>query len=198
IIAQFRANGLEGVFNVKSELADALEFAGLPKPAPPPPKRSTMNVQFINPFINATQLTLERQAKTKLTAGKPFARTDQAAVQDFEIAGVINLASNVFQGSIALCFPEKVFIAIYANMVGEKHPRITQEMEDSASELLNIIFGMAKAELDSVGMKIEKAIPTVVRGSQLRVFQANRAVAIILPFQTDAGPFHVEIGVNPI
>ena len=70
-------------------------------------------------------------------------------------------------------------------------------MEDGAGELLNIIFGQAKALLnDKKGFEIQKAIPTVMRGSQLQVTPMGRGTSVILPFETDSGSFHLEIAVD--
>ena len=47
-----------------------------------------------------------------------------------EIAGVISLACADFRGTIAICFRAATFLKIYENMVGEKHERISPEIED--------------------------------------------------------------------
>ncbi|OFZ54911.1 MAG: hypothetical protein A2428_11685 [Bdellovibrionales bacterium RIFOXYC1_FULL_54_43] len=154
-----------------------------------------MDVEFINPFIRATQVTLETQANTPVKIGKPYLKRDEKI--SFDIAGVISLTSNAFKGSIALCFPAKVFLAIYSNLLGEKHDVITKEIEDAAGEILNIIFGQAKAELNhKAGYQIQKAIPTIVRGTNLEVHHLTRNVAVILPFETDSGVFHLEISTE--
>ena len=153
-------------------------------------------MDFINPFVGATQTTLEMQAGTETTPGKPRLKKP-GEVLNVEVAGVISLTSNAFTGTIALCFPGPVFLAIYSNMLGEPFKEITREMEDGAGELLNIIFGQAKALLnDKKGFEIQKAIPTVMRGSQLQVTPMGRGTSVILPFETDAGSFHLEIAVD--
>ncbi|MGZ3696770.1 MAG: chemotaxis protein CheX [Bdellovibrionota bacterium] len=197
VSSTIRANGLDSVFNVRRTFEDALSSAGITL-SPVAPKRPSINVQFVNPFIVATQNTIETQANTKLKAGVPYVKNESLPSSRIDIAGVITLMSNVFQGSIALCFPAKVFLNIYSSMTGEDHPEITQEIADAAGEILNIIFGQAKSELNKLGMKIEKAIPTVVRGNEIQVHHVTRAVAIVLPFETAAGLFHLEIGVDPI
>ncbi|OFZ17744.1 MAG: hypothetical protein A2X94_15205 [Bdellovibrionales bacterium GWB1_55_8] len=154
-----------------------------------------MDVAFVNPFINATKMTLETQANTPVTIGKPFLKDGDNL--EFDIAGVISLTSSAFQGSIALCFPAAVFLAIYSSMLGEKHEEITKEIEDAAGEILNIIFGQAKAELnDKEGYAIQKAIPTIVRGKTLQVHHLSRSVAVVLPFETAAGRFNLEISTQ--
>jgi len=186
-----KMNGLENALSLKPSIEEALEAAGVK-----PPEKSKIDVNFINPFVNATKATFEMQANTPIRIGKPFLKkeTDKLTI---DIAGVISLTSPAFHGSIALCFPAQVFLAIYSNMLGEKHDSITREIEDAAGEILNIIFGQAKAELnDKAGYQIQKAIPTIVRGSQLEVHHLVRNVAVVLPFETDAGSFHLEVSTE--
>ncbi|OFZ03677.1 MAG: hypothetical protein A2070_14450 [Bdellovibrionales bacterium GWC1_52_8] len=168
-----------------------METAGIKTPA-----KAKFDVKFINPFITATKATFEMQANTPIRIGKPFLKKEDDKVA-IDIAGVISLTSPAFHGSIALCFPAKVFLAIYSNMLGEKHETITREIEDAAGEMLNIIFGQAKAELnDKAGYQIQKAIPTIVRGNQLEVHHLVRNIAVVLPFETDAGSFHLEVSTE--
>lgn len=188
-LSVMQLNGLDSVLNPKKSLEEAHAVAGIKV------SKGPIDVQFINPFIKATQTTLETQASTKVTIGKPYLKKDGAT--NFDIAGVISLTSEAFQGSIALCFPAKVFLAIYSNMLGEKHETITKEIEDAAGELLNIIFGQAKVELNQKGgYAIQKAIPTIVRGSGLEVHHLTRNVAVILPFETEAGSFQLEVSTE--
>jgi chemotaxis protein CheX len=110
---------------------------------------------------------------------------------------VIGLTSNNFTGSVAVCFPKQVFLTIMERMLGERHDSITRELEDGASELLNIIFGQAKRVLNEQGFSIEKAIPTIVRGTDLNVHHLTPNPTIIVPFQTDVGSFYIEIAKDP-
>jgi chemotaxis protein CheX len=78
-------------------------------------------------------------------------------------------------------------------MLGEKYPEITQELEDGASELLNIIFGQAKKVLNERGYRIEKAIPTIIRGTDVAIRHHTASPTVVLPFDTDLGVFHIEV-----
>jgi len=189
VLAVLQANGLDSALSPKKNLQEAMSHAGIQV------SRQKIDVEFINPFVRATQVTLETQANTRVKIGKPYLKKEEKI--SFDIAGVISLTSNAFKGSIALCFPAKVFLAIYSNLLGEKHDVITKEIEDAAGEILNIIFGQAKAELNhKAGYQIQKAIPTIVRGTNLEVHHLTRNVAVILPFETDSGVFHLEISTE--
>ncbi|PIU00902.1 MAG: hypothetical protein COT74_03090 [Bdellovibrionales bacterium CG10_big_fil_rev_8_21_14_0_10_45_34] len=186
---QIDKEGLESVFNPTSTLNKALLNAGLIKNTP------AIDVKFINPFIKAVLKTLGLQANTVIDIGTPRIRSESEPLQ-VDIAGVLNITSHAFHGTLAICFTKKVFLGVYANMFGETKNEITPEMEDAVGELLNIIFGSAKAELnDYQHYSIQKAIPTVVKGSQLNVHHSSSLNSVLIPFTTDFGEFFLDICV---
>jgi chemotaxis protein CheX len=153
---------------------------------------SQIDVKFIKPFIDGTINTLKVQCSVEAKPGTPFVKgtREQPA---FQLAGVIGITSEAFTGSINLCFPEAVFLAVMTNMLGEAFTSITDDLQSGAAELLNIIFGSAKIVLNEQGYAIQKAIPTVVRGEGLKATQLGQRPAIVLPFTSSVGEFHIEI-----
>ncbi len=152
------------------------------------------DVAFLNSFLVATLKALEVQCKTKVTALKPALKV--GPLPNVAIAGVLSLMSNEFSGSIVLCFSQSVFLRIYENMFDEKHEQITAEIEDAAGEILNIIYGLAKIELNQKGYNFQKALPTVLAGEKMKIRQSSSTPAIVVPFETEAGAFHIEIEFN--
>lgn len=161
-----------------------------------PPK---IDVNFVNPFITGAIETLRVQSSVEVHPEKIFLKgksTECLALTSVDIAAVIGLTSTVFKGSVAICFPQAIFLAIMGNMFGETYTEITQELEDGASELLNIIFGIAKRALNTQGYSIERALPTIVRGKDINVRHMSDKPTIVVPFQTKFGPFHIEIATE--
>jgi chemotaxis protein CheX len=154
-----------------------------------------IDVNFINPFIEGAVETLKVQCSFVATAGKPFLKGKGPDIT-IDIAAVIGLTSAAFNGSVAICFPEKIFLGIMEKMLGEKQTTITKELEDGASELLNIIFGHAKKILNQKGYAIQKAIPTIIRGKDMAVTHLTPNPTIVMPFQTELGSFHIEVATQ--
>lgn len=189
---QFKEMGLDEVFNAIDNIKEIYKYADKT------PKKAKVDTDFIRPFIVGTQQAFGVQANTPIQPEKPFAKTAQHQPQ-IAIAGVINIVSNVFRGNIALCFPKEVFLAIYKNMIDEEHTEITPEIQDACGELLNILFGVAKAELNNTqGYEIEKALPTVLSGDKIKVQQTTALPVIVLPFKTPAGYFYLELVAEKI
>ncbi|MBX7231826.1 MAG: chemotaxis protein CheX [Bdellovibrionales bacterium] len=189
LLKQIKADGIESAFHLIKSLDSLIaEEKSLAK------KNNTLNVDFINPFLLATKKTLEVQCKTKVKILKPFLKKDQ--ISNVAIASVLSLISNEFSGSIVLSFTKESFLKIYKNMFSEEHKELTAELEDAAAELLNIIYGLAKIDLNTKGFNFQKALPTILKGEKISIRQSGLEPVVIVPFETDAGPLHLEIEFN--
>lgn len=187
LIKQINADGMSQIFSMVESLDEAKKKAGIIKKS-----SSNIDVELINPFLVGAVKALEIQANTKVRPQKIHIKT--APAKDIAIAGVISLITDSFTGSITLCFSQKVFLKIYENMFGEVHETINKEIEDAAGELLNIIYGQAKIELNNKpGYNLKKALPTVLVGEKLSISQQGSSPTVIIPFETDFGTFHIEI-----
>ncbi len=156
---------------------------------------SKIDVNFINPFIEGTIETLKVQCSFTPKASRPFLKGKGPEIIT-DIAAVIGLTSPAFNGSVAVCFPKNIFLNIMERMLGEKYEEIGEELEDGACELLNIIFGQAKRNLNEKGYQIEKAIPTIVRGSGVAIKHLSEGPTVVIPFETEIGIFHIEIATQ--
>lgn len=193
---QIKRDGVDAAFNPFVSIAQAKEKLIV---TPPPKVGGGVDVTLINPFIDAVVNTFSVQAQTQCTPGKPFLQN--AADKNYDphigIIGMINIASSKVDGSIALAFNEKVFLQIYENMFAEKHETITNDLQDAAAEILNIIYGTAKAVVNkTTDYELQPAIPTVFVGDKIKINQKTIGKIIILPFQSSAGAFQMEIAMQ--
>jgi chemotaxis protein CheX len=154
-----------------------------------------INPNFFKPFVDGAVRTLRIQCNLEATTEKPFIK-GTVEQPSFGIAAIIGVISSSFTGTITLCFTESVFLGIMSNMLGEKYTSITPDLEDGAAELLNIIFGQAKVVLSSQNIEVQKAIPTVIRGDNLRTANSSRVPVIVIPFRTPLGLFQFEIATE--
>lgn len=154
------------------------------------------NVEFFKPFVDGTTKTIEVQCSMPVKCGKPF-YLDQASQPDANIAGVIGFSGSDVSGSIAICFPEKIFLAIMGNMLGEEFTEMNPELRDGAAELLNIIYGQAKIVLNEKGYEIEMAIPTVVTGEKISAaIVSGSSKTVVIPFEFELGEFTIQINLK--
>lgn len=185
-VAKFlKQEGVEGRLRAYTNLRTALVEMGLAS-------AQVIDVNFINPFLDATIKVLEMQTSTKVTPGKVFKKPQREKFLG-DISGVIGLVSDAFTGSVVISFPEKTFLKIISRMLGEEHTKISKDIEDGAGEITNIIFGQAKVALNERGYGIKTALPSVVAGSDHSILQMTNGPRMVIPFESDAGPFFIEV-----
>lgn len=180
-----KKEGVDSSLKISSTLKAALVDFGLMK-------EKVLDVNFINPFLTATIKVLQTQSSTEAKAGQIYTK---GAREKFlgDISGVIGLVSEAFTGSVVITFPEKTFLGVMSRMLDEEFTEISKEIEDGAGEITNIIFGQAKIVLNERGYGIKTALPSVVTGQQHSILQMSNGPRMVIPFETDLGPFFVEI-----
>ena len=152
-----------------------------------------MDVQFINPFLEGTMEVLKTMARVEPRVGKPHMKKDKQARGD--VSAIIGMTGSA-QGSLALSFSESCILKIVSNMLGENHKEINDEVRDAVGEITNMISGVARKKLEALGFKIFAAIPTVVSGKDHAILHVLGGPSIIIPFETDNGPFFVDVCLN--
>lgn len=153
---------------------------------------SQLSADFFKPFVDGTLKTLKMSCTMDATPLKPFFKGTQPQAP-FEIAGIIALTSQNFNGSITICYTMPLYLKLMSNMLGENYTVFHDDLKDGAAELLNMIFGHAKVVLNQQGHTLQKAIPTVIVGQITSTSHLGSGKVMVLPFTTDAGQFCIEV-----
>jgi chemotaxis protein CheX len=150
----------------------------------------TMNVDYINPFLEGTINVLKTMARVEARPGKPFLKKDNTAAGD--VTGIIGV-TGATEGSLAVTFTQSCILHIVSCMLGEQFDKISAEIKDAVGELTNMISGDARRVLGEKGVSLEASIPTVVSGPGHSVDHISNSPTIVIPFSTDHGNFTVEV-----
>lgn len=150
-----------------------------------------MKVEYINPFIEALVNVLSTMAQTEANRGKLFIKKEEKAKGD--VTGVIGLVGNLAKGSLAISFPEAVILEIAGRMLSDKFEKIDSEIADMVGEITNMVTGGAKKILSEQGYKFEMAIPSTIVGKDHTIQHNTKGPVVIVPFDTDVGPFFMEV-----
>ncbi|MGK5087139.1 chemotaxis protein CheX [Bdellovibrionota bacterium FG-2] len=184
-----KRSGLDRILPCKMSLRGALVEFGLVK-------AKEFDVNFINPFLAATQKVLKVQCFLETTAQKPFIKKPTDPPLFGDISGIIGLTAETFNGTLAISFPGPLFLVLASNMFGQPYKEITNEIVDLAGELSNMILGQAKMVLNPLGYQIQQAIPSCVWGKDHKIKHFGGGACVVMPFETKAGVFHVEVISN--
>ena len=150
-----------------------------------------MKVEFINPFLESILNVLNTMAKLEARPGKPAIKTNEVAKGD--VTGIMGMASEQAKGTLAITFTGPVIIEITKRMLGEEVTMIDDTVIDMVGEITNMVTGGAKRLLSEQGYRFDMAIPSVVSGKNHVIHHKSKAPIIIVPFNTQAGNFFIEI-----
>jgi len=150
-----------------------------------------MNVEFVNPFLSAIMNVLSTMARMEIKAGKPTIKKNEVACGD--VTGIIGMASDQAKGTLAVTFTEQVILEITKRMLGEEVSSIDETVCDMVGEITNMVTGGAKSELSEKGYRFDMAIPSVIAGKDHIIRHKSKAPIVIVPFNTSAGDFFIEI-----
>lgn len=142
------------------------------------------------PFVDGVKRVFTTLVSATVFPGKPYVKSSKPP-QPFDIASSIGVTGQHLSGSFTLCFQAANLLAFVNQMLGEKNESI-QGLEDSASELVNMIFGHAKVVLNEQGHNVQMSIPTLLKGRRISTNYFTKDPVIVLPFESDMGGFQVE------
>lgn len=154
-------------------------------------KRRTLDVAFINPFLNAVIEVLRTMATTEVEPGKPYLKDGDKARGD--LTGLIAV-TGYSKGSFALTFLEPCARAIISAMLGgEELAPYGNDVRDGVGELTNMIAGLARRDLAHIGMKFHASVPEVIMGPEHTVAHLAKAPVLCIPFTCPHGDIVVEV-----
>lgn len=185
LLNHLKREGVDAIFGIARDMNEAIQQLGCGK-------KKTMDIEFVDPFLTATVQVLKVQAGIEASAGKVGLKKAGESTGG-DISGVIGIVSDSFHGSVVISFPEKTFLKVMSNMLGEECTEINKDIVDGAGELTNIIFGQAKITLNEKGFGIQTAIPSVVSGKNHILSAQTKGPVVVVPFESSAGSFFIEI-----
>lgn len=151
-----------------------------------------MNVEYINPFIEASQSVLMMMTGNKPELGQVYIR--KSPFQSDNIAVIVGLTGKI-RGQVVLSFSHKSALAVVSGMMGGMTVTVLDEISKSAiSELANMIMGNTATLLASRGVGIEITPPSLLMGEKLLITPANMKT-ICIPLKIGGDNF-IDIDVS--
>jgi chemotaxis protein CheX len=186
LLQMFEKNGVDQVLVNRMSLRGALADLGLAK-------AKEFDVNFINPFLNATVKVFKVQCFMELKPQKPRVKSAEEPPLFGDVSGIISVNSETFVGNLAISMSESTFVAVVKNMLGETVSGVTERHVDLVGELANMILGQAKLELATLGYRIDMALPSCVWGKDHQIKHFGSGRCVVLPFETAYGIICSEI-----
>lgn len=157
--------------------------------------RPSVNVEFINPFIDATRNVFASMCRVEIARKKIFLKDDYKTLGD--ISGVMGL-SGAATGSVVVSMPSELACLVVGNMLGEKPAaELTQDVRDAVGEIINMVAGQAKASLVKTKYHFTISIPTVAIGPGHEIDHRTGTPNIVVLFEGAGFDFALQVCLAP-
>jgi len=150
-----------------------------------------MKAEWINPFILATRDTFEKMVRLKVTHGRPYLLSAEVNIKD--ISGMIGLSGTI-RGAVVIGFPQEAALRMVNSFMMENFTELNPDVSDAVGEIANIIAGYVKKFIPSE--TIEISLPSVVRGNRHMVQMPKDTPVLVIPFESEMGPFVLEVAMR--
>jgi len=188
VTSSIMADGMNKVFCPVQSLSDLQKQLGLVGSG----RSVSVDVNVINPFIESTLNTFDVQLSTPLQIGKPALGKPEHN-PEVDIVAYIDLSCPQFKGILVVCFSQEVLFKVYQKLLGEVPEGMDEDVKSALGEIANIIYGGAKTVLNKADYELSSQLPQVLIGVEIDELYKKKAAAMVLPFKSELGDFHVEV-----
>jgi chemotaxis protein CheX len=150
-----------------------------------------MQVEFLNPFLNATIDVFRTMLSCELVRGEAALKSNRTPL--YEISGLIGLTGK-YQGMVVVSLGRETAIQATEILLSERPASINSQVVDAVGELTNMIAGAAKSKLEQLHLSI--GLPSVICGKNHSIGFPSNSTPIILPFDSRIGPICVDVGLG--
>ena len=152
-----------------------------------------MNVEYINPFIEASQTVLKQIANMDVKLGKIFIKTSP---YDSDSVVIIIGITGKIRGQVIFTMNRRVAMDIASSMMGGMSVTALDEISKSAiSELTNMILGNTATILYNRGIGIEITPPSLLLGESMQI-STNKLKTVCIPLELgNGGIFEIDVSL---
>lgn len=153
-----------------------------------------MDVEYINPFIEASQVVLKQISGLEAGLGKIYIKTSPYRGDSLVI--IVGLTGKI-RGQAIFSMESEVALSIASKMMGGMVVEQLDEISKSAvSELTNMILGNAATLLYNKGIGVEITPPSLVMGENMQISSSKVKTVCIPLVIKDTGTLEIDISVE--
>jgi chemotaxis protein CheX len=153
--------------------------------------------QYIQPFIEVSKNVFKKFVNMDLTPGMPyFANKDE--LKEWDISEVIGLTGEA-RGAVVISMKKDLIIKVTSMLTGSLHDEIDDEVCDAIGEIINIIAGNVKKDLERY-YHLVISLPTIVQGiNHVIKWPLSNTRIICIPFSVlDGYTFSLSVTIETV
>lgn len=184
---------LESTFGRTLELAKSDPTKA--KPFSEAKHKKTLLKYLVNAAHEAVQITLQ---STVAVDENYLSKADAMPLHEIDIVSLVPVNNDFMKGEFRLCSSTRVLERFAHAMLGKETVVDAELIESMAQELLNMIYGHAKSNLnDKEAFRLPSAIPRILRKKDFdRIKRSGPAKLTIMPMVTPMGSFYIEVDLD--
>lgn len=153
-----------------------------------------MNIEYINPFIEASQTVLKQIASIEAKLGKVYVKNSPYKSDNVII--IVGLTGKI-RGQAIFAMSSDVALGIASKMMfGAPLAELDEMAKSAISELTNMILGNTATILYNKGINIEITPPSLLMGENMHI-SPNKMKTISIPLMlNEGGTIEIDISVE--
>jgi chemotaxis protein CheX len=147
--------------------------------------------EIITSVIESVEVTFE-----SISGSRPeYSENGSADGPMNGIIGHITVFNSNHTLTLMVAIPRETALSISEVFCGMEIPFDSDDMGDLVGEVSNILAGEVAANVEQVGFTGQSSLPTVTRGSDLKLFMPNKPPTARLRFEGSGGGFWVNLAL---
>jgi chemotaxis protein CheX len=136
--------------------------------------------QYIQPFIKVCKNVFQEFLGLELEAKLPYFMEKEDPTE-WDVSGIIGLTGEA-RGAVVISMRVDLAIRLTSILTGTNHKGLDADVVDAVGEIINIIAGNSKQELEEA-FRLIISLPTIVKGREHSINWPNgQARVICIPF----------------
>ena len=136
--------------------------------------------QYIQPFIKVCKNVFQEFLGLELEAKLPYFMEKEDPTE-WDVSGIIGLTGEA-RGAVVISMRVDLAIKLTSILTGTDHDGLDADVVDAVGEIINIIAGNSKQELEEA-FRLIISLPTIVKGREHSINWPNgQARVICIPF----------------
>ncbi|MCL2138022.1 MAG: chemotaxis protein CheX [Treponema sp.] len=153
--------------------------------------------QYIYPFIKVCKNVFLEFIGQQVDAKVPYF-LEKEETSEWDISAIIGLTGEA-RGAVVISMKEELALRVTTKLTGLEYKKLDDDVVDAIGEIVNIIAGNVKQELEDA-FRLVISLPTIVRGKEHTVnWKESQARIICIPFTVfDSDSFTLSVALEAV
>lgn len=117
-------------------------------------------------------------------------------MSESDVSGIVGMVQVRMEGNLAICFPATTIFSLLERIYRKPFSELNAIVQDGVGELTNNIYCHIKKQLNERGYDFQMAIPSVIVGSNHKVYQSHQGKSLVMVFNFNHLKFETVISLQ--